>query len=649
MKLSMSTKIFFGSVTVMIAFGAVLVFSIARFHSMSARFQQVGETYLALSRLASQIETAQGVRRSDVARVLEIRDPALRSAIARHTREGFRRVVWDKIRFAQTTIDKGISAGTLDERWAREVSDRLTRVEKLSSDYEETAFTMFSALEADGAAQVRDDPLRDIDQGLARELRLLSGLMETRISSVMQEASREESAAIWWIIFWSVIALGVAVTMLVFSFQALSPLADLRLRLARIARGDYTPGNVIDSDDEIGRLSRAVDEMTGSLSQREREIAETGEKLIRVTAELRRANANELVLRTMNENIFRSIRLAIIALDEHGRVANFNPAAEVMWGLGGKEITGKPLIEIAGWNAILGSGELPERVMIRRETVNLESVRLDVGDGPLFDLVVTPLVGESGELRGALVIGEDVTDKVRTKQQLIQSERLAAIGRLAAQVTHEVRNPLSTIGLNAELLEETLSSFKDPEATRLLTAIQREIGRLTEITEEYLRLSRPSQGKPRPVDLNEILDDVAEFVVVEFMRQNIGIRRELSADLASVNADPNRLRQVFMNIMRNAFESMPSGGVLTIRTRDEGGAAVVEISDTGQGIDPDVLPHLFELFYSTKETGFGLGLALAKQFVGELGGQIGCSSEKGRGSMFTVTLPAAEEQESKGA
>ncbi|MFA6033464.1 MAG: ATP-binding protein, partial [Myxococcota bacterium] len=486
----------------------------------------------------------------------------------------------------------------------------------------------------------RDDTVREMDARLTREIRLLSGQMEARISTIIQESSREEQRGVWWMILWSVAALGVAIFMLVMSMRALAPLSELRDRVARIARGDYGAGARVETDDEAGRLARSIDDMAKSLSGREKEIAETGEKLLSVTAELRRANTNEMMLRTMNENIFRSIRLAILALDEHGQVTNANPAAEAMWGIGARESAGRQLAELPGWGAVLRGGEVIERAMIRRESMSLESVRPGGPESPVFDVIVAPLVGESGVLRGALVIGEDTTEKVRTKQQLIQSERLAAIGRLAAQMTHEVRNPLSSIGLNAELLDETLGESQDPEAKRLLGAIQREISRLTEITEEYLRLSRPSHGKPRPVSVNEVLSDVAGFVAVEFMRASVRTALDLGEGLAMVDADPNRLRQVFMNVIRNAFESMPGGGAITIRTMAAPKGVAIEISDTGQGVAAEAMPHLFDLFYSTKETGFGLGLALASQIITEHGGTIACTSEKGKGSTFRIVLPA---------
>jgi len=298
---------------------------------------------------------------------------------------------------------------------------------------------------------------------------------------------------------------------------------------------------------------------------------------------------------------------------------------------------------LKGWERVSNGREALERSMAGGEAVKLDAVPLGEFSEPLVDLTITPLKGEASELRGVLMIGEDVTERVRTKQLLIHSERLAAVGMLAAQITHEIRNPLSSIGLNAELMEDSLKKRDDAEAARLLAAIQSEITRLAEITEEYLGYSKIPSIKFRELDINETVESLAAFVGVELSRGNVTIRCECDKNIPHVNGDSGKLRQAFMNIVKNALESMKDGGELIIKTRLSGSRVILEFIDTGKGIDEKLIPRIFDAFYSTKEEGFGLGLALTRQFIKEHGGSIKCESVRGKGSVFTVEIPVSDQ------
>ena len=230
------------------------------------------------------------------------------------------------------------------------------------------------------------------------------------------------------------------------------------------------------------------------------------------------------------------------------------------------------------------------------------------------------------------------------QRELRRAERLAAVGRISAQITHEVRNPLNAIGLNAELLAEELEALPGaaPEARALCAAISREVDRLNALTEEYLRFAR----LPRPVkareDLNDLLGGLLDFVGPEMVAAGVEVRRELAGGLPPVNADEGQLRAAFLNLLRNSREAMPGGGTVTVRTRRaDDGPVEVEVGDTGPGIAPEDLRRIFEPFFSTKSGGTGLGLAFASQVVEEHGGSIGCESEPGRGTVFRVRLPVA--------
>jgi signal transduction histidine kinase len=233
----------------------------------------------------------------------------------------------------------------------------------------------------------------------------------------------------------------------------------------------------------------------------------------------------------------------------------------------------------------------------------------------------------------------------RQREELRRGERLAAVGRISAQITHEIRNPLNAIGLNTELLAEELAKASAPaEATQLVASITREVDRLEQVAEAYLhfaRLPRPSLAR---LDLNDVAGSLLSFVAPELEAAGVEVVRELAPDPLPLRADEGQLRAVLLNLLRNSREAMPSGGRVTVRTRREGEAVLAEVADTGGGIPPGDLTRIFEPFYSTKERGTGLGLAFALQVVREHGGTIRCDSAAGRGTTFTIRLPADEEQ-----
>jgi len=221
-------------------------------------------------------------------------------------------------------------------------------------------------------------------------------------------------------------------------------------------------------------------------------------------------------------------------------------------------------------------------------------------------------------------------------EALLRSERLAAIGRIAAQITHEIRNPLSSISLNAEELGE-----RAPDARELCDAIVREVDRLTGITEEYLRFARLPKPQLQRADVNDTVRDLLDFVRPELEAGGVRVTASLSPGLPRVLADVAQLRQLLLNLLRNAREAMSSGGSLYLATRSEEGLVSLEIHDTGHGISPERMERIFDPFFTTKARGTGLGLAMAQEIAQEHGGQLLCESVAGEGTVFTLRLPAA--------
>jgi signal transduction histidine kinase len=239
------------------------------------------------------------------------------------------------------------------------------------------------------------------------------------------------------------------------------------------------------------------------------------------------------------------------------------------------------------------------------------------------------------------------------EQRLIRSERLATVGRMAAQIAHEVRNPLSSIGLNAELLGDEVNG-RGEEPRRLVASIISEVDRLTEITETYLRFARLPRPKLDREDLGVAVASVMELARGELAQARIALAVDIAPGLPEVAADEAQLRQALINLVRNAREAMADAargkpasdgpiGRLTVVVRATAGRVSVSVGDSGPGIGADDLAKIFDPFFSTKKQGTGLGLALVQQIVVDHGGQIEVDSAPGTGTTFTMTFPAVIE------
>jgi signal transduction histidine kinase len=231
------------------------------------------------------------------------------------------------------------------------------------------------------------------------------------------------------------------------------------------------------------------------------------------------------------------------------------------------------------------------------------------------------------------------------QEELLRAERLAAVGRVSAQVAHEVRNPLSSIGLNVEMLDEQLAraTFATPEeakeARELLASVTREIDRVTEVTEDYLRLARLPAPVLRDENVVAILEDVLAFSKGELDRASVKVLTTFPPTPLGVRADEAQLRQVFLNLVRNAREAMENGGTLTVTAWEKDGLAELRVQDTGSGMTPEVKERIFEPFFTTKQGGTGLGLSISRQIVEAHGGAVEVESTPGKGTTFILKIP----------
>jgi signal transduction histidine kinase len=258
----------------------------------------------------------------------------------------------------------------------------------------------------------------------------------------------------------------------------------------------------------------------------------------------------------------------------------------------------------------------------------------------LGDLKPRPAVVSNDEIGELAATFEGMVSAIaRANEQLLSSERLATIGKMAAHVTHEIRNPLSSIALNLELLEEELPASAD-EAHNLLRAIKAEVERLSELSEQYLSVARQRPQEKRPEKLGEIVEEACEFVRRELEQAGISLRMDIDPDVAdlTLRVDEAQIRQALLNLLRNAREAMPSGGNVVVRLhRAEGGLDLV-VDDEGIGMPATTRERLFEPFFTTKQHGTGLGLAITRQIAEAHGGGIRVEPRDPSGTRIVLRL-----------
>ena len=231
----------------------------------------------------------------------------------------------------------------------------------------------------------------------------------------------------------------------------------------------------------------------------------------------------------------------------------------------------------------------------------------------------------------------------QTQEQLLQSEKLAAMGRLTSQIAHELNNPLYGIMNTLELVKTEIPP--ENKRRKILDMALSETVRLSEMLRKMLSFSKPDEEEKQPTNINIILDEILLLHEKQLREHSIRISPSLAEDLDMVKASKNQLRQVFLNIISNARDAMPEGGTLSVTTRAEGDNVHVEISDTGMGIKEENLNKIFDSFFTTKDNikDVGLGLSVCYGFIKDHGGDIKVESEWGSGATFTIILPMFKE------
>jgi PAS domain S-box-containing protein len=334
---------------------------------------------------------------------------------------------------------------------------------------------------------------------------------------------------------------------------------------------------------------------------------------------------------------------AIITINEDHIIVGFNKGAEDMLGFTREEALDQDLSIIIPKPYKHEHRDYVRRYIATRHPrligkhVQLNAQRRD---GSEFPMSISFSVAE---IRGDLYftgIIRDITEYKGMEERLLHSERLAAVGNTVSHIAHEIKNPLAIIGGFARQLQKT-PGLEDKDQHKLDIIVE-EVGRLEGLIAEMRDfVKRPSAHK-EPGDVEALLDEVVDLFEDTLKEQNITLKRERTTATSTLNFDRQQIHQVLLNLFKNALEAMPRGGELTLATRVNGPHLEVSISDTGQGMTPEVKANIFQPYFTTKEKGTGLGLAICQNILEEHGGCLIADSVPGQGSTFTIQIPIEE-------
>lgn len=477
------------------------------------------------------------------------------------------------------------------------VLGNVERVERLWAEEQDALVAWEAAPDADTAAASRRR-MRAAAQQLTAELDRLTRTLDERIVGLTATVEQQQARATAGAVVTFALAGTLALALLLVSLVALRPIGQLTGEVQRMAQGAQGARVEVRGRDEVGLLAAEFNALAAAIETRDRRLTER--------------NAELDVLSRHLSSVLDGIEDALVVV-EHGVVTLSNPAARARWGVA----VGAPP------PAPLASAVVPGTRAV---------------DGPdgSHHAVRAAAFGEDG----VVAVVRDVTDLVLAQGRLARSERLALVGQMLAQITHEVRNPLNAMSLNAELLAEELEARDAGPGTEpwdFLGTIRGEVARLTAVTGHYLQLARRPPARPSPTDVVAVLDEVARLLEPEVDAH--GARLVLDTrPVPPQLLDGNQLRQAVLNVVRNALEA--GARTLTLAVDASGSDLHLSLHDDGPGMDAADIARATDPFFSTKASGTGLGLAIVRQIVEDHGGRVELDSAAGRGTTVRLVWPS---------
>ena len=371
--------------------------------------------------------------------------------------------------------------------------------------------------------------------------------------------------------------------------------------------------------DEVVQLADAFSHMTGNLKAYGEELRRTYD---------------------FQKNLIKGSIDGIIATDNTGNIVIFNEGAERIFGYASEEVIHKMGVGDlypAGRakkieQALYGHGHGGPGKLADYETTILNK---DGEEIPIW--LSASIIYEDEEPVGAVGFFRDLSERKKLEKKVLESERLATIGQGVSYISHEIKNPLMLIGGFArQVLRKISQNGKNKEK---LEIIIKEVARLEEFLSEVTDITKPSQPKKIMTSINSVVEDVSAFLHEELKVRHVVFQTSLDPQIPEISVDPKQMRQVLINVMKNAMEAMPEGGRLSITTQLQDDRVKLRIIDTGQGITPEDVKSVFDPFVTTKAKGTGLGLPICRKIIEDHDGLISLESTSGHGTVCNITLP----------
>jgi two-component system sensor histidine kinase HydH len=345
-------------------------------------------------------------------------------------------------------------------------------------------------------------------------------------------------------------------------------------------------------------------------------------------------------IKVFSDNVVENVPIGLLALDHQGKIAAFNRSAETILQLSAPQIIGQDA------DRIIPAEMLDEINHSKNQTDVIEKeIEFKRADGKIVPLEIgaSSLRDENDVFLGNVLLFKDLTEVRALRREVARSQRLASVGRLAAGVAHEIRNPLSSIKGFATYFKQRYPDR--PEDQQTADIMIQEVDRLNRVVGQLLEFARPISVKKQRISLRPLLKDSIKLIEDRAATKGISVRIQHADGVEAAWGDPDRINQILLNLYLNAIDSMESGGELKVALSSdvENSEIYIKISDTGCGISPDHLSKIFDPYFTTKSTGTGLGLAIAHNVVEALGGKITVESKLEKGTTFTVSLPNSKE------
>jgi two-component system sensor histidine kinase HydH len=345
-------------------------------------------------------------------------------------------------------------------------------------------------------------------------------------------------------------------------------------------------------------------------------------------------------LKAFSDNLVENMPMGLVAIDMEGKIASFNQTAESIFQLSAGEVLGKAPEQVLPQSL----SEIIGQVKANRGIIEREINCPVKGDKTIpLEVIATFLEEEYGRFLGYVMLLRDLTQIQDLKREVQRNQRLASIGRLAAGVAHEIRNPLSSIKGFATYFKERYRQV--PEDQKTAEVMIQEVERLNRVISQLLEFASPMSIQEKPTSLRALIQHSIKLIEGDAHKKGIGIHTDISPEINDVMIDPDRFKQVLLNLYLNSIEAMGKGGTLSVRVQREETERdiLINISDTGVGIREEDLPNIFDPYFTSKSSGTGLGLAIVLKIVESHGGKVGVKSRPGEGTTVTITLPFSSE------